>query len=320
MCLSSQVSERIVLSQKAYILFYIKSPTNGHAVPAALAQHAQQLSKGLNSLQAAAALKGSSPATAPTAPNGPSVPHSRHSAPAPVFGPAQRPATALLAAKQLHDELLASPTKAPHMVKADSKQEAATPAAESNAHVTSQPMVSPHQLPTAETKGRATSSGPSASYQQADADATADGDKQRQQQPAKRKAVVLGSGKRPSMMQKMNAAGVDAAADAKAGAEQVPKKKRKKLSTDQPTAAATDDRGQAGAQLSGDGLGSGTQAPVSAEHAAPDVGTQSSQERNASQGTGGSCRYADTACWLQCCCDSSKALTVNVCKAVGSTA
>lgn len=296
------MSERIVLSQKAYILFYIKSPTNGHAVPSELAQHAQQLSKGLNSLQAAAAVKGPSPATAPSAP------HSKHSAPAPVFGPAQRPATALLAAKQLHDQLLASPAEAPHMVKADSTQQATTPAAETSSHVTSDPTASRHQLPTSESKGRAVSSGPSASHQQADADATADGNKQRLQ-PAKRKADMLGSGRRPSMMQKMNAAGVDAAADAKAGAEQAPKKKKKKLSTDQPTsaAAADNDRGQAGALSSGravscDGLGSGTvhsgQAPVSAEHAAPDVGARGCQERGASQGTGGSCRYAYTACRL----------------------
>ena len=287
------MSERIVLSQKAYILFYIKSPTNGHAVPAELAQHTQQLSKGLNSLQAAAALKGPSPATAPSAP------HSKHSPPAPVFGPAQRPATALLAAKRLHDELLAPPPEAPHMVKADSTQKVTNPAAKTNTHVTSQATASPHQLPTSDTKGRAVSSGPSASHQKADADATADGDRQRQQQPAKRKADVLGSGKRPSMMQKMNAAGVGAAADATAGAEQAPKKKKKKLSTDQPTAAAAADRGQAGAQSNGNGLSSGTQAPGSAEHAAPDVGTQSGQERNASQGTDGSCRYAYTACWLR---------------------
>lgn len=287
------MSERIVLSQKAYILFYIKSPTNGHAVPAELAQHAQQLSKGLNSLQAAAALKGPSPATAPSAP------HSKHSAPAPVFGPAQRPATTLLAAKQLHDELPASPPEAPHMVKAGSTQKATTPAAKTNTHVGSQAMASPHQLSTPETKGRAVSSGPSTSHQQADADATADGDKQRQQQPAKRKADVLGSGKRPSMMQKMNAAGIDAAADA---AEQARKKKKKKLSTDQPTAAAAaDDRGQAGAPASGHavschgfgcGIGYSGQAPVSAEDAAADVGAQGGQERNASQGTDASCRYA----------------------------
>lgn len=291
------MSERIVLSQKAYILFYIKSPTNGHAVPAELAQHAQQLSKGLNSLQAATALKGPSPATAPSAP------HSKHSAPAPVFGPAQRPATTLLAAKQLHDELLPPPPEASHMVKAGSTQKVTTPAAETNTHVTSQALASRHQLPTLETKGRAVSSGPGTSHQQADADATADGDKQRQQQPTKRKADVLGSGKRPSMMQKMNAAGIDAAAEA---TEQARKKKRKKLSTDQPTAAAaaTDDRGGAGVQSNGhavccDGVGSGIVqndlAPVSAEHAAPVVGARGSQQRNAFQGSDGSCRYAYTA-------------------------
>ena len=293
------MSERIVLSQKAYILFYIKSPTNGHAVPAELAQHAQQLSKGLNSLQAAA-LKGQSPANGPSA-HGPSASHSKQSpARPPVYGPAQRPATGLLAAKQLHDDLLAPVAEAPLTLKAASKQIAATPAAETGTHATSQTTGCPDQLPC-----RAVISNPSACHQQADAEVQAppDGDKQIKQS-TKRKADVLGTAKRPSMMQKMSAAGIDAAADAEADAELA--SKRKKLSADQPAAAdaaaaAAAARETAAGQSSGravssDGLANGivhtVQAPVSAEHAGLHADAQSTQERHASQCANGSSRYA----------------------------
>ena len=293
------MSERIVLSQKAYILFYIKSPTNGHAVPAELAQHAQQLSKGLNSLQAAA-LKSQSPANGPSA-HGPSASHSKQSpARPPVYGPAQRPATGLLAAKQLHDDLLAPVAEAPLTLKAVSKQIAATPAAETGTHATSQTTGCPDQLPFSNSKGRAVISNPSACHQQADAEVQAppDGDKQIKQS-TKRKADVLGTAKRPSMMQKMSAAGIDAAADAEADAELA--SKRKKLSADQPAAAAAAARETAADQSSGravssDGLANGivhtVQAPVSAEHAGLHADAQSTQERHASQCANGSSRYA----------------------------
>ena len=291
------MSERIVLSQKAYILFYIKSPTNGHAVPAELAQHAQQLSKGLNSLQAAT-LKGQSPASGPSA-NGPSSSHCKQSAaPSPVFGPAQRPGTGLLAARQLHDELLMPHAEPPVMLKADSKQRAATPAAETSTRAASQPTGSTDQLPFSSMKGRAVSSNPSASQQaEAGVQAAADGDKHITQ-TAKRKADVLGTAKRPSMMQKMSAAGVGAAADAEPDAEQA--LKRKKLSAGQPAAAAK--RETAVAQSSGgavcsDGLANGMvhsiQAPVSAEHAALHAAApHSARERHASHGAGAASRYA----------------------------
>lgn len=296
------MSERIVLSQKAYILFYIKSPTNGHAVPAELAQHAQQLSQGLNSLQAAA-LKGQSPASGPNA-NGPCASHSEQiAAPPPVYGPAQRPATGLLAAKQLHNELLAPDAAAPLTRRADSKQKAATPAAEAGTHAKSQLTGGPDQLPFSNSKGRAVSSSPSACHQQADAEVQAapDGDKQLKH-ATKRKADVLGAAKRPSLMQKMSAAGIDAGADTEADAELAPK--RKKLSTDQPAAAAAvaaAARETAAGQSSGhavfsDGLVNGivhsVQADFSAEHAAVDVDAQCSQKRHASRCANESYRYA----------------------------
>lgn len=290
------MSERIVLSQKAYILFYIKSPTNGHAVPAELAQHAQQLSKGLNSLQAAA-VKGHSPANGPSA-KGPSASHSKQSAaPPPVSGPAQRPATGLLAATQLHDELLAPVAEAPHMLKAGSKQKAATPAAETGTHAISQTTGSTDQLLISNSQGRAVSSSPSANHQQAagQVQATSGGHEQIKQS-TKRKADVLGNAKRPSMMQKMSASGIDAVADAEADAEQA--SKRKKLSTGQPAVAA--ERVSAVEQPSGGAVPSGgltngiehsVRLPVSAEHAALHADAQSAGQRNASHGADAAPRY-----------------------------
>lgn len=290
------MSERIVLSQKAYILFYIKSPTNGHAVPAELAQHAQQLSKGLNSLQAAA-LKGQSPANAHLA-NGPSASDSRHSAaPVPVFGPAQRPANGLPAAKQLHDELFAPVADASVTLKAGSKQKAAIPAAETGTHATIQPNGITDQLRLSNSKGKAVNSDPSASLQRmkVEVQATVNGEKQ----SVKRKADVLGTVKRPGMMQKMSAVGINAAADAEPDAEQT--SKRKKLSTGQPAAtAAPAPAGRetaveqfSGHAMSSDGLANGivhnVQAPASAEHAA---GAQSAWEGHAARGGVAASRYA----------------------------
>ena len=293
----SQVSERIVLSQKAYILFYIKNPTNGHAVPAELAQHAQQLSKSLNSLQAAAVKGDGSPAEGPTAS------HSKHPAPPPVFGPAPRLAIGLLAAKQLHNELLAPTAQATHMLKAKSKQRADTQAAGTDTGATSGAAAGTDQQPISSGKSSAVISDSSASHQQGDAQAQAQATADALKPSAKRKADVLtGSGKRPSMMQKMSAAGIDATVNTESNVEA---SKRMKLSTDHAAAAATAaDKVPAVEESSvsavpSDGLArrvaSSVQGLDDAEPPAHEhVDTKSSQERHAGGGAVGSSRFVIT--------------------------
>ena len=295
-----QVSERMVLSQKAYILFYIRKPTNGHAVPAEPAQHAQQLSKGLSGHQAAA-LKGQAPADKP------SGSHSKHSDAPVVFGPAQRPATGLLAAKQLHAELLAPAAKAPNASLANTKHSAASPAADLGTRATSQAAPSTEQLTALSSKGV---SGVGGGQQQTGAQVQAPAESQEQvKRAAKRKADQLGASKRPSMMQKMSAGSIDAATGTEPITEQAPK--RKKPSTDLPsaaaavaasasTAAAADDKMPADGQSSrsaahSDGPASGSKSKVHqsvhAEPAAPAVQTEG-QERRAAPSVDESFRYA----------------------------
>lgn len=305
----------MVLSQKAYILFYIRKPTNGHAVPAELARHAQQLSKGLNSLQAAA-VKGQGPADSPPAT------HSKHPVAPAVFGPAQQPAPSLLAAKQLHAELLAPAAKAPHTSQVNARHSAAVPAADPSTCATRQPACSTEQLPALGSKG---TSDPGVSHRKTGAQEQAPAEGQEQvKRAAKPKADLLGTGKRPSMMQKMSAAGIDAAAAADPITEQAPK--RKKPRADPPSAvaapAADDDHNMPAIEQStrsatpSASLASGSKSSVRqsahAEHAAPAVQTEG-QERHAAQGVGGSSRYAPEAVCSNVCyvCGCGAVLTVH---------
>ncbi|KAL3153836.1 hypothetical protein ABBQ32_013412 [Trebouxia sp. C0010 RCD-2024] len=299
----SQVSERMVLSQKAYILFYIRKPTNGHAVPAELAQHAQQLSKGLNSLHAAP-VQGQGPADRPPASN------SKHPVAPAVFGPAQRPAQGLLAAKQRHAELLAPAAKAPHTSQVNARHSGAAPAADPSTCATSQPAPSFEQLPALCGKGI---SDLGASHQQTGAQEQASAEGQEQvKRAAKRKADLLRTGKRPSMMQKMSAAGIDAAVVADPITEQAPK--RKKPRADPPSAAAAPAAAAAAAADGDDKMPAVRQSPQSAalsvnlasgsksstrqsdyaEHTAPAVQTEG-QEKHVAQGVDGSSRHASGA-------------------------
>lgn len=278
----------MVLSQKAYILFYIRKPTNGHAVPAELAQHAQQLSKGLNGLQAAAS-------------------HSKQPDAPAVFGPAQRPAPGLLAAKRLHDELLAPAAQARNTRQVNATNSTAPPAAETSTCTNTHPTRSTDQLPSL---GGVSLRDHGASNQQTrrQAQAPAEEGQEGLKLAAKRKADLLGSGKRPSMMQKMSAAGIDATAAADPTTEQPPK--RKKHSADPPAAAAASSAAAAAAATTvaadedpavgqsaepTDDLAVGSTSRVHqsdhAEHAVPAVDAEG-LERHVARGVGGSDRYA----------------------------
>ena len=236
----------MVLSQKAYILFYIKNPINGHALPAQLAQHAQQLPNDLNGLLPAS-VKGQRLAIGPTAPDG------KHDAAAaaaaaaavPVYGPAQHRATVLPAAKPLHDELLAPVTasEAVQPLKVYTRQKpAATPVGRDPGAI-AQANGSGAQLPSP-SKGKA-ESGPGQQQPVSQAAAAAEGPDHHQVKPsAKRKADALGSSnnKAPVILQKMSPSGINATAHATdhadSVADQASPKKKKKPSTEQAMVSA----------------------------------------------------------------------------------
>ena len=240
-----QVSERVVLAQKAYILFYIKNPpTNGHAAPAeplsprtahhqaaqppAAAQKPQQAPQpdGLNKLQ---------PAPLKSQVNG-----KTSKASSVVYGPAERPKTGLTAALQLRDELLAPPVDA--SVQQQSGRQTNAAFAHGTTAQTSEQGTAQHQgiaaqrpasqssLQQASATGIPSAAGHVPSQQAAGYQA--EEDKRQVKQLAKRKAAELGSIKRPGMLQRMNPSGLEAAPDA----ADMPK--RKKQATDKAAAAS----------------------------------------------------------------------------------
>lgn len=242
----SQVSERVVLAQKAYILFYIKNPpTNGHAAPAeplspraahhqpaqppAVAQKPQQAPQpdGLNKLQPAP-LK--------------SQVHGKMSkASGVVYGPAERPQTGLTAALQLRDELLAPPVDASVQQQQHSGKQSNAALADGTAARTSQQSTAQHQgiaaqrpasqssMQRAAAAGMPSDDGQVPSQQAASHKAE---DKRQAKQIAKRKAAELGSIKRPGVLQRMSPSGLEAAPHA----ADMPR--REKQATDKPAAAS----------------------------------------------------------------------------------
>ncbi|DBA95956.1 TPA: hypothetical protein ACH3X1_001476 [Trebouxia sp. C0004] len=245
----SQVSERVVLAQKAYILFYIKNPhTNGHTAPAeplsprtahpqpaqppAAAQKPQQAPQpdGLNKLQ--------------PAPLKSQVDGKMSKASGVVYGPAERPKTGLSAALELRAELLAPP------VDASVQQQQQRSGRQSNAAFADGTVAQASQQGTAQHQGIAAQRPASQSNVQQAAAAAAGmpsdaghvpsqqaashqaEDKRQAKQSAKWKAGELGSIKRPSMLQRMNPSGLEAAPDA----ADMPK--RKKQATDKAAHAS----------------------------------------------------------------------------------
>ncbi len=246
-----QVSERVVLAQKAYILFYIKNPpTNGHAAPAepqspraahhqpaqppAAAQKPQQApqSNGLNKLQ--------------PAPMKSQVDGKTSKASGVVYGPAERPETGLTAALQLRDELLAHPVDASAQQQQRSGRQSNAAFADGTAAQTSEQGTAQHQgiaaqrpasqssmqQAAAAAAGMRSGAGHIPGQQAASHEAE---DKRQVKQLAKRKAAELGSIKRPGMLQRMNPSGLEAAPDA----ADMPK--RKKQATDKAAAASVEE-------------------------------------------------------------------------------
>ncbi len=244
-----QVSERVVLAQKAYILFYIKNPpTNGHAVPAeplspraahhepaqpaaaAAAQKPQQApqSAGLNKLQ--------------PAPSKSQVDGKSSKASGVVYGPAECPKTGLTAALQLRDELLAPPIDASVQQQQQSGRQPNPASADGAAAQTSEQGTAQHQGIAAQRPSQSSmqqeaaaaglQSGAGHVPSQQAASEQAEENKRQAKQSAKRKAAELGSIKRPGMLQRMNPSGLEAAPDA----ADMPK--RKKQATDKAAAAS----------------------------------------------------------------------------------
>lgn len=237
----------MVLAQKAYILFYIKNPpTNGHAAPAeprspraahhqpaqpaAAAQKPQQAPQpdGLNNMQ---------PAPLKSQADG-----KTRKASGVVYGPAERPKTGLTAALELRDGLLAPPVDA-----SVQQQQQQRSGRQSNAAFADGTVAQTSQQGTAQHRGIAAQRpAPQSSTQQAAAAGMPSDaghvssqqaashqaeDKRQAKQFAKRKAAELGSIKRPSVLQRMNPSGLEAATDA----ADLPK--RKKQATDKAAAA-----------------------------------------------------------------------------------
>ena len=243
-----QVSERVVLAQKAYILFYIKNPpTSGHAAPAeplspraahhqpaqpaAAAQKPQQApqSAGLNKLQ--------------PAPLKSQVDGKTSKASGVVYGPAERPKTDLTAALQLRDELLPPPVDASVQPQQQSGRQSNAAFADGTAAQTSEQGTAQHQgiaaqrpasqssMPQATAAAGMPSGAGHVHSQQAGSD-QAEENKRQAKQSAKRKAAELGSIKRPGMLQRMNPSGLETAPDA------ANLRKRKKQATDKAAAAS----------------------------------------------------------------------------------
>ncbi len=245
-----QVSERVVLAQKAYILFYIKNPpTNGHAAPAEplspRAAHHQPA-------QSAAAAAVQKPQQAPQsaglnklqpAPLKCQVDGKTSKAFGVVYGPAERPETCLTAALQLRDELLASPVVASvqQQQQQHSGRQSNAALADGTAAQTSEQGTAQHQGIAAQRPASQSSmQQASAAGMPSDADCVIRQqaashkaeDKRQAKQLAKRKATELGSIKRPGMLQRMNPSGLEAAPDA----ANMPQ--RKKQATDKAAAAS----------------------------------------------------------------------------------
>ncbi len=278
-----QVSERVVLGQKAYILFYIKNPpTNGHAVPAqpvspraATSQPAQPAAdaqkrpqtNGLKYMQAAS-LKSQSAAQA----NG-----TTSKVAAAAYGPAERPSTGLTAALQLRDQPLApvADSAKQHLHPVADQQAAAvalngattqTPVQSTgkqrgaNATTAAQqpPVNSSQRAAATASDARHFSSLPACDQQPEDVVNSNTLPKL----SAKRKSDTLGVSKRPSVLQRMNPASLEAAA----GTADMPK--RKKRAVDQAVAAST-----AAVEEPSRGMARGD---------APGAATESSQRQSAS--------------------------------------
>lgn len=228
-----QVSERVVLAQKAYILFYIKNPpTPDHPVPS------QPLSpKATNSHSAQPASNSTTDRLAPQPAlqdRQPPLQALRHAqanskasqaASAVVYGPAERPVTGSTAATELRSQLLAPPTddsvqkqppqhkkKTSLSVQPDAAAVAAavrkTAQGPKHSIALQQSLTAPAaglQSGTSDTAAHSTGDAPSVS-QQAVAQ-QAGGLAQAVNHPlkasAKRKADALGGSKRPSVLQRM---------------------------------------------------------------------------------------------------------------------
>ncbi|KAA6426489.1 MAG: ubiquitin carboxyl-terminal hydrolase 23-like, partial [Trebouxia sp. A1-2] len=241
----SQVSERVVLAQKAYILFYIKTPpTNGHTAPAE-----PQSPRAAHHQPAQPPAAAQKPQQAPQ-PNGLNKLH-----PAPlksqadgktskasdvVYGPAERPKTGLTAALQLRDELLAPLVDASvHQQQQHSGRQSNAAFADGTAAQTAEQGTAQHQriaaqrpahssMQQASAAGMPNDAGHAPSQQAASHMAE---DKRQAKQVAKQKAAELGGIKRPSVLQRMNPSGLEAGPDA----ADMPK--RKKQATDKAAAA-----------------------------------------------------------------------------------
>jgi len=244
-----QVSERVVLAQKAYILFYIKNPpTNGHAAPAEpLSPRAAQPA---TATAAAAAAQKRQQAPQPDglkklqlAPLKSEVDGKTSKASGVVYGPAERPKAGLTAALQLRDERLAPPLDASVQQQQQSGRQSNAACANGTAAQTSEKGTAQHQgiaaqIPASQSsvpQATAAAGMPSGAghvpSQQAGSN-QADENKRQAKQSAKRKAAELGSIKRPGMLQRMNPSGLETAPDA----ADMPK--RKKQATDKAAAAS----------------------------------------------------------------------------------
>lgn len=300
-----QVSERVVLAQKAYILFYIKNPpTNGHALPAQpvspkpnTVTHSEQQgpqSGQLGNKQSAPVRPESTPHT-----NGQSS-----KAAAVIFGPAERPNTGLTAARELRDHLLApsaadTTKKQPQML---SSRQPADAAGSGGTEIVA-PTQSKAQQGSATSEGiaqQATSVANCEARQPAEAPDQA-------KASVKRKSDVLAVSKRRGMLQRMNLSGLEAAVDSSAG---VPKRKRaatdrsvsaSRAATEMPLRSVVreDDPGSAteSSQQQADHAASHGDEPTSQQ--LPSTSQRSHQDMQAASAIK-ACRYGTSVACLHC--------------------
>ena len=325
-----QVSERVVLAQKAYILFYIKNPpTPDHPSPSqplspkATNSHSAQLASNSTKdrLAPQPALQNGQPPLLQALRHAQANSKASKAASAVVYGPAERPMTGSTSATKLCSQLLAPPTddstqqqqkqppqhkkKTAPSVQSDAAAVAAaagkTAQGPKHSIALQQSLTAPAaglQSSTSDTAAHSTGDAPSVSQQAVvqQAGALAQAVPHPLKASAKRKADALGGSKRPSVLQRMCTSSLVPASDT----ADMPLRKRQATGV-AAAASSPSHEDPISSAVRGDAPGNATQSSgqvCCSPAAAAQVGATEqlpctcSQEKQAATASGRSVRYA----------------------------